>query len=157
MHRIYERFYSGRVGAALLLLRLVVGLAFVFHGWGKVTNIGGFASAMHLPWVLAAMAAFSEFGGGIMLMLGLLTPLAALAICIVMLTALFMVHIPHGDPFVSANPAQHSFEVAAVYLVSAVAFLLTGPGAYSVDAWLLRQLRLDGAEKPTAGRRRGMA
>ena len=96
------------------------------------------------------MAAYTELVGGILLILGLLTPLAALFIAIEMLVALFTVHIPAGDPFV--NPAGRSFETAALYFVIMVTFLLAGPGAYSLDAVLMKD-----AAVPTAGRRRGVA
>lgn len=105
---------------------------------------------MKLPLWLAGMAAYTELIGGILLILGLLTPLAALFIAIEMLVALFMVHIPAGDPFV--NPRGRSFETAAFYFVTMVTFLLAGPGAYSLDAVLMK-----GAAVSTAGRRRGVA
>jgi putative oxidoreductase len=87
--------------------------------------------------------------GGTLLILGLLTPLAALFIGIEMLVALLKFHIPAGDPFV--NPAGRSFESAALYLALMVAFLLTGPGAYSLDAVLMK-----GAAIPAVGRRSGV-
>jgi putative oxidoreductase len=127
MRRIYEQFYSGRLGIALLLLRVVVGLAFVLHGWPKVTDVAAFAGAMKLPLWLAGVGAYTELVGGILLLLGLLTPLAALFIAIEMLVALFKVLIPAGDPFV--NPGGRSFETAAFYFVTMVTFLLAGPRA----------------------------
>jgi putative oxidoreductase len=150
MQRIYEQFYSGRVGIALLLLRVVVGLAFVFHGWPKVGDVAAFAGALKLPVWLAGVAAYTELIGGILLILGLLTPLAALFIGIEMLVALFKVHIPAGDPFV--NPAGRSYETALFYLATMGVFLLAGPGAYSLDAVLMK-----GAAVSAAGRRRGVA
>jgi putative oxidoreductase len=149
MQRIYEQFYSGRVGVAFLLLRLVAGLAFVFHGWPKVADVAAFAGALKLPLWLAGAAAYTELVGGSLLILGLLTPVAALFIAIEMLVALFKVHIPAGDPFV--NPAGRSYETAALYLVLMVAFLLAGPGAYSLDAVLMKN-----AAVSAVGRRRGV-
>jgi putative oxidoreductase len=150
MQRIYEPFYSGRVGVAQLLLRFIVGLAFIFHGWPLVNNVARFAGMIKVPVWLAAVAAYGQLIGGILLILGLLTPIVAVILAIEMLVALFKVHFPAGDPFV--NPAGRSYEVAAAFLFAMLDFLLAGPGAYSLDAVLMK-----GVAMPTVGRRRGVA
>jgi putative oxidoreductase len=129
-----------RGSIAVLLLRLVSGVAFVFHGWPKIQN------PMHWldkapnppPGFLQAMAAVAEFGGGIGLLLGLLTPLCAMGIACTMAYAVFH-HVRSGDPFVSKGGA--SYELAALYLTIAIAILLIGPGRYSVDQRLLGRRR----------------
>lgn len=138
MEKIFGAFHAGRTGLALLILRVVVGTAFMFHGWPKVNGIDSFASNMQIPWILAAAAAYTEFLGGALLILGLFTPAASLLLGVVMLVALFKVHLPAGDPFVS--PGGASYELALVYLCTVAAFLLAGPGAFSLDAWLVRQM-----------------
>jgi putative oxidoreductase len=122
-----------------LALRLVVGTAFMYHGWGKIQK-GPFEwmdrpDHPGPPAFLQALAAFSEFGGGLALVLGLLTPLAALLIGGTMVGALAMVHLPMGHPFVNAQGGP-SFELAAVYLAAMILFLLVGPGTLSAD-WCL--------------------
>jgi putative oxidoreductase len=77
----------------------------------------------------------SEFGGGLALILGLLTPLAMFGLACTMLVAIFTVHVPAGDPFV-ARGGGRSYELAALYLGVAVMMVLTGPGTYSLDAKL---------------------
>ena len=64
-------------------------MAFVLHGWGKVTNISGFAVEQGVPVVLGAAAAYVQFIGGLLL-LGLLTPLAAFGIGVTMAVAVVM-------------------------------------------------------------------
>jgi putative oxidoreductase len=130
----------GRIGSVgLLLLRLVVGAAFLFHGWGKIQNpLGWMGPEAPVPAIFQALAALSEFGGGMALIVGLLVRLASLGISSVMVVALAMVHLPHGDPFVSKTGGP-SYELAAVYLACAVLFLLLGPGRFSLDALLFRQ------------------
>jgi putative oxidoreductase len=139
---LYPSFVSGRGAFGVLVLRLVTGAAFICHGWPKIQNAFHWMDRDNAPsgvpdW-LQALAALSEFGGGIALILGFLTLLAALGIGCTMVTALAMVHIPHGDPFVASKPGQSSFELAAVYLAIMILLFLIGPGMLSVDAVLFR-------------------
>ena len=123
---------GGKGAWALLALRLVAGPAFIIHGSWKIQNafawMGTEASA---PGWLQGLAAFAEFGGGIAILIGLLTQLAALGIAITMLTAIFMIHLPKGDPFIGHNG---SWELPGVYLAIMVALMLRGAGAISLDA-----------------------
>ena len=68
------------------------------------------------------------------MIVGLLTPVAALLLAGTMAYAAGMVHIRAGDPFV--NPGGKSWELAAVYLACSILFLLIGPGRFSLDALL---------------------
>jgi putative oxidoreductase len=137
---MYRQFIGGRGALGLLVLRLVVGAAFVMHGWPKVQAgpdhwMG--AEAKVAPQLQAA-AAYCELGGGIALILGLLTPLAALAVGGVMVGALALVHVPNHHPFVDPKGGA-SCELAAVYLAAAFMFLCVGPGTLSMDACLFRR------------------
>src|SRR5690606_10412683 len=103
------------------------------HGWDKINDPTGWMGPnAPVHDVLEAAAAVAEFGGGVALILGLLTRLFAIMIACTMATAALMVHIPKGDPFV--NPGGKSWELAAVYFVCALVFLLSGPGCISLDA-----------------------
>lgn len=145
MHRIFPPFVSGVGAFGLLVLRIVTGAAFVMHGWGKIKPPDQTVQPMLAfhwmdqfpdapPGAIQALAVLAEFGGGIALIVGFLTPLAAFLIAGTMTVALAKVHLPHGDPFVSVKPP--SFEPAAGYLAQMIMFLLVGPGTLSVDAWL---------------------
>ena len=136
----YPHFVAGRGAFGLLVLRLVTGTAFILHGWPKFQNAFHWMdrpdAPAPVPGFLQALAAFSEFGGGIALIVGFLTPLAALGIACTMAVAIAMVHLPNGDPFVASKPNQSSFEPAAGYLANAILLMLVGPGTLSLDALL---------------------
>jgi putative oxidoreductase len=120
-------------------MRAVMGVAFILHGLPKIQNPLGWMDAMgmtNVPAFIQALSAVIEVGGGFALLLGLLTPLAALGIVFQMLGALLLVHLPKGDPFVAAAPNQSSFEPALVYLALALLLMAVGPGRYSLDYWL---------------------
>lgn len=121
------------VSAGLLVLRLVAGLAFVYHGYGKIQNpFGWMGPDAGMPGVLQALAAVSEFGGGPAWMVGLLTPLASFGLACTMTVAVWLHAAVLHDPFVSLTGGR-SFELAALYLCMAVLLLLAGPGRFSVD------------------------
>lgn len=146
MRTFFPTFISGWGAATLLVVRVVMGVAFILHGWPKIQNPMGWMNAMGgegVPSFIQALAALAEFGGGIALVLGLLTPLAALGIVCQMLGALFMVHFPMGHPFVAATGGP-SYELPLVYLALAILLLVMGPGRWSFDALLFGRTR----EKP---------
>ncbi len=122
---------------ALLILRLVAGAAFVFHGWPKIQHaMSWMGPDAPIPGWLQFLAAFSEFGGGIAWILGALTPLFSLGLLGTMAFATFLVHVKAGHAFVADKPGEPSVELAAVYLAVSVVLLLVGPGRLSVDALL---------------------
>lgn len=130
-----------RESIGLFLLRLVVGVAFLYHGWGKINNpTGWMGENAKVPDILEAAAAVAEFGGGIALIVGIFTRPFALALAVTMATAAYMAHISQGHPFV-AKPGDPSWELAGVYFVCSLVFLLSGPGCISLDALLFRRPR----------------
>lgn len=107
----------------------------MLHGWGKIQNpMAWMGPEAPVPGVLQLLAAVSEFGGGLALILGILFPLAMLGLVITMAVATSMHMFVMKDPFVAAGPGQGSYEPALIYLTLAIMFLLAGPGKYSVDA-----------------------
>ena len=146
MRRVFPPFVSGIGSVGLLILRIVTGLAFVMHGWGKIQNPFHWMDQMPdaPPGVLQGLAAAAEFGGGIALILGFLTPLAAFLIAGTMTVALAKVHLPASHPFVSSDPHQPAYELAAGYLAQMIMFLLVGPGTLSVDACLFGKKKIGG-------------
>jgi putative oxidoreductase len=112
------------------LLRLVLGVSMIFHGYPKVVPHGALEHHAHyvaslgiLAW-LGYVSAFTEFVGGIFLVLGLLTRLAAFMVAINMLVALVMVNRHHGYP---------GSEYSLALFVIAVMLTFYGPGAVALD------------------------
>lgn len=138
MGRLYAEFLGGPRAVALLFLRLVAGTAFVLHGWPKIQHPTSWMGPdAPVPAALQALAALSEFGGGIAWILGALTPIFSIGLLGTMAFATFMVHLRMGHPFVG-DPASHgpSYEAALGYLAVAVVLLVVGPGRLSVDSLL---------------------
>lgn len=130
---------SHRASAGVLLLRVYAGLALMQHGQHKISNpFHWMGDGPGKPAaILQALAAVSEYLGGLAIALGLLTPLAAFGIACTMAYATFT-HVSRGDPFVGRGG---SFEPALGYCVTALLLILAGPGAYSLDAMIARRLR----------------
>lgn len=129
---------SGSLGVACLVLRLVLGLIMIPHGMQKLFGVFGgpglaatagfFAEIGLTPggfW--AWVAALVEFGGGILLIVGLLTRVAAFLLAVQMATAILKVHVPRF--FVSEGGMEFALALTAM----AVAVLLLGGGPLSLD------------------------
>lgn len=150
MRCLYADTTCNRGSIGLLAIRLVVGVAFMMHGWGKITNpMGWMGPDAPVPGIFQALAAVSEFGGGLAWILGLLTPLACLGIMATMAVAA-ATHIMQGDPFMGG------YELAVVYFTVAFLLLMAGPGRFSLDRLLFgrRREKDDAAEVREALARR---
>ena len=141
MRRLFYNDSVGYVGSlALFILRVVMGAAFMLHGWPKIQDPTDWAAGMGEsapPGMMQALAAVAEFGGGALLIIGLLTRLTCILLGGTMVGALALAHLPAGHPFVSTDGP--SFELAAVYLACSIVFFILGPGRFSADAALFRR------------------
>ena len=138
LNLIWGQFLGGRAGWGLLVVRAIFGGALVLHGLQKMGNpTGWMGPKAPVPGFFQFLAFFSEFGGGLALLLGLLTPLAALGVIFTMAVATLMAH--GANPWVAA-PGEPSKEAALGYLGVALLLLLTGPGKLSLDALIFGKL-----------------
>ena len=137
------------------LLRIGLAGVFLYHGIGKVMDLGGFSQMMGLPTPVAALVTFAELAGGAGIIVGafyaqipglprtpitndLITRLAGLAIAPVALGAIFMVHGPRWDFMAAEGFPAGGMEFQVVVLLTALYFLVMGNGAGS-------------SQQPTAG------
>lgn len=127
------------MNAALLFLRIVMGLGIAAHGsqklfgWfggGGIKGTGAFFENIGFSPgnAFAVLAGLSEFFGGLLFALGFLNPIGSALMVSVMLTAILTFHRGHG--FFTTNNGS---ELPLLYLSGAVAVAFTGPGRFSVD------------------------
>lgn len=121
----------------LAIVRIVTGIVFAAHG-GQKLFIYGFAGVsgafaqmgVPMPGIMGPFVALLEFFGGLALVVGLLSRLAALGLAFDMIGAILLVHLKGGF-FLPAG-----FEYALTLLATSLAVAVGGPGALSVDAAL---------------------
>jgi len=131
------------IDLGILIARVFLGVCFVVHGLGKLGvvgtgNLDGFAEwlgtlGVPMPAIQARMAMASEIAGGAALAMGLFTRPAAVVLIFTMAIAGLVGHKGSGYLITNDPPgAEYTINLAALCFV----FLLTGPGAFSLDALL---------------------
>jgi putative oxidoreductase len=133
--------------SATAILRFVLGVIFFAHGaqkmlgwfggYGFSGTMGFFTSVMHIPALFAFLAIAAEFFGGLGLILGFLTRIAALGIFSNMVVAIAMVHHQFGF-FMNWTGAQkgEGFEYHLLVLAIMAFLMIRGAGAASIDRLL---------------------
>lgn len=129
---------------ATTILRVVLGIVFFAHGaqkmlgwfggYGFTGTMGFFTGALHIPAFFAFLAIAAEFFGGLGLLFGLLTRVAAFGIAVNMLVAVIMVHSQFGF-FANWTGAQkgEGYEYHLLVLAICTFLMIKGGGAVSVD------------------------
>lgn len=142
-----DRLLATNGGLALLLVRFPLGLDMFVHGYQKVTHVPStmrYFDGLGVPHLFAWLAIIAEFLGGLGLMLGLLSRIAAFGVACTMVVAVFLRHLPYGYlmnwhgglPFGTEGYEYHTLAVGM-----ALAVILAGAGSLSVDGWLSLRLR----------------
>lgn len=150
LQAVYHTFPANIQGGTLLILRVVTGYLFVLHGYPKLTHLRQWSDALKMPVYLCFLSALSMFLGGVCLVIGLLTPLACLAILGSMIVALVL-EVLKGLPLVSDDPylipqgeyegsngkgESPSQEKALIFSTILITLIVFGPGEFSLDALL---------------------
>jgi putative oxidoreductase len=120
----------------ILIARIVLGVILLVHGWHKIFPRGSLYNFTHtvghlgIPAWLGYVAAFTEFFGGALLILGLLVPIAALGAAIDMAVAILGVHLHHG------LTGPQGFEFPLSLFALALLVLFGGSGHLAADRYL---------------------
>ena len=122
----------------LLAMRLVLAWGFWNPAMMKWKNIDGIADwfgqmGYPLPTLNAYMAATTELAGAVLLLLGIGTRLISIPLMVVMLVAIFTVHLANGF-----EAGSNGFEIPLYYLIMLLTLMVYGPGKYSVEGILRR-------------------
>src|ERR1700721_3113601 len=134
-------------------LRLIVGYGFMQHGFAKLSRgPDAFAAILHAigvpaPHLMAWLTILVEVFGGLAVLLGALVPLASLPMAVVLLVAIFTVHLPYGFSSiklisVTAGRAQFGppgYECDLLYLACLAALVIGGSGPMAIDGYLRRK------------------
>jgi putative oxidoreductase len=140
---------------APLPLRLIIGYGFLAHGWAKLSRgPEGFARLLEqigapLPEATAWVSTFIEILGGLAILAGAFVALVSLPLIVMMLVALFTVHLRYGFSAINtigltADGPQFGppgIEVNLLYIACLLALILGGAGLFSIDRLLARRKR----------------
>jgi putative oxidoreductase len=149
MSIMLRRLTATGTAPAITILRLVTGIVFFAHGAQKMLGwFGGygfsgtmafFTGTLHIPAFFAFLAICAEFFGGLGLILGLLTRVAAFGIAVNMLVAVIMVHRQFGF-FANWTGTQkgEGYEFHLLALAICAFLMIQGAGPVSID-WILSQ------------------
>ncbi len=139
------------VDAALLIARIALALPFIFHGaqiaFGAFGGPGltGFVqhSGGKLPMAAAVLVGYGEFLGGLGILFGVLSRLAGVGLLIIMLGAIFTVHLKNGY----SNQTQ-GIEYALTLALLALAITVVGPGRLALGRLVLPRQEATGEPAP---------
>lgn len=140
-----KKMMSTEAGFGLTVLRVILGVTFMMHGAQKLFGAFGgggldgtakFMSSLGLEpgFLMALLAGLGEFGGGLLLVLGLFTRFGAFLTAIVSLVAMLSVHITKGFFM-----ATGGYEFTLVLLAASLAVLVEGAGKCSVDKMMSKK------------------
>lgn len=124
---------SSSPNLALLILRVAGSLPVLYHGSAILFGAFGgpgpqsFAAFMHQPTVVGYLVGLAQLAGGIAILTGALQRIGSLCLIVVMVGAIFLVHLPHGFDI-----GKGGYEFALTILLISLGLLISGPGSYSL-------------------------
>ena len=141
MGSLFRRVTQTNDQAVFLVLRILLGIVIFAHGaqkmlgWfggrGPAATIAFFAKVHHLPVELAVLPIIAEFFGPLCLFAGFLTRIAAFAIAVDMVVAVFLQHLKFG--FFMSGKGGVGFEYHILAVAITIALMMMGAGRWSID------------------------
>jgi putative oxidoreductase len=119
---------------ALLFMRLALGAIMVVHGYhnvfGGLHHHAQMVAGLRMPRWLGYVSSFTEFLGGLLILAGLFTRVAAFAVCVDLIVALWKVHLHNG---LIGSPERPGYEFPLATATLAFALIFFGGGAIAMD------------------------
>lgn len=126
----------------LLVMRVACAMPFLYHGSAILFGAFGgpgpqnFAAFMHQPVVVGYLVGIAQLAGGLAILFGALLRIGTICVMVVMLGAIFLVHLPHGYDI-----GRGGMEFALTEFLLSAGLLFAGPGRYSLASLLPGPLR----------------
>ena len=126
----------------LLIMRIACAMPFLYHGSAILFGAFGgpgpqnFAAFMHQPVVVGYLVGLAQFAGGLAILFGALLRIGTVCAMVVMLGAIYLVHLPHGY-----DVGHGGMEFALTEFLLSLGLLFAGPGKYSLASLLPGPLR----------------
>lgn len=144
LHKLLET----QAGSGMLWVRLPLAASMILHGWGKVTNFEGFlryCDNLGIPPLFAFLGACGEFLGGLGVLLGCVSRVAAFGVACTMAVAAYVRHFAPGYGYLmnwhGALPfGAEGYEFHTLAIGMALGIMTLGAGRFSVDYYLARYL-----------------
>jgi putative oxidoreductase len=139
---------------ASIPLRAIAGVGFVQHGWAKIIKgpdaFAAILQSLHVPFphLSAYLTISAELLGGAAFLFGAFVVWASVPAIVVLLTAMFTVHLPYGFSSIKiqaivdgrATFGPPGYECDLLYIACILALVLLNPGPWSIDSYRLRDL-----------------
>ncbi|MBD1388780.1 DoxX family protein [Neiella sp. HB171785] len=146
MKTLIQKVSASNAGIAPIALRIPVGIIFAAHGGQKLFGwFGGYGLDGTGQWMdsiglspgylMALLAGSAEFFAGLLIVMGLLTRPAAVALALTMVVAIFSVHIGNG-----LFMANNGYEFGLALLAASVSLALSGSGRFAIDQTIAKRL-----------------
>lgn len=126
----------------LLIMRIACAMPFIYHGSAILFGAFGgpgprnFAAFMHQPPTVGYLVGLAQFAGGLAILFGVLLRVGTVCAMVVMLGAIYLVHLPHGYDI-----GHGGMEFALTEFLLSLGLLFAGPGKYSLASLLPGPLR----------------
>lgn len=148
--------FARHTGWYAIPLRLIVGYGFLAHGWAKLLkgpdSFAAILQAIGVPaphW-MAWLTILVEIVGGLAILLGALVSWASIPMAVVLLSAMFTVHLRYGFSSIkilTVTPAGAQFgppgyEVDLLYLACLAALVIGGPGPFAIDGIIRKRQKI---------------